>query len=72
MEDRYGPVLIQSKHPVLVRYLKWEIGIYEEVLSQLRLQDISKPELKKRYEEISGCLSDSKRVLEGIESFRSK
>lgn len=66
MEDRYGPVLIQNRHPVLVKYIKWEIGIYEEVISQLKLQDISKPKLKKRYEEVVGKLSDCKKVLEEI------
>lgn len=68
MEDRYGPVLIRSKHPVLAKYIKWEIGIYEEVVSQLKLQDISKPKLKERYEEVNDKLNDCKKILEEIES----
>ena len=68
MEDRYGPILIRRKHPVLAKYIKWEIGIYEEVVSQLKLQDISKPKLKERYEEVNDKLNDCKKILEEIES----
>ena len=42
MEDRYGPFLILNNNPVLIRYLKWEAGIYEDVLLQLKTQDMSK------------------------------
>ena len=66
MEDRYGPVLIANKHPVLCKYINWEIGIYEEVLSGLELQDISKPRLKKRYEEVKSKLNDCLEVLKEI------
>ncbi|MCH5248672.1 MAG: SAM-dependent methyltransferase [Lachnospiraceae bacterium] len=66
MADRYGPVLIANKHPVLCKYINWEIGIYEEVLSGLELQDVSKPKIKKRYEEVSERLKDCKKVLKEI------
>lgn len=64
MEDRYGPFLIRNNNPVLVRYLKWETGIYEEVLSQLKVQDMSKEKIQKRYEEVRMKLDDCLKVLE--------
>ena len=66
MEDRYGPFLIRNNNPVLVRYLKWETGIYEEVLSQLKSQDMSKEKIRERYDEVSGKLEDGLKVLEKI------
>lgn len=66
MEDRYGPFLIRNNNPVLVRYLKWETGIYEEVLLQLKTQDMSKEKIRERYDEVSGKLDDCLKVLKLI------
>lgn len=66
MENRYGPVLIKERNPVLRRYINWEIGIYEDILSKLEVQDISKPELGQRYREVSEKLSDCRKVSEII------
>lgn len=63
MEDRYGPFLIRNNNPVLVRYLKWETGIYEDVLSQLKTQDMSKEKIQKRYDEVKVKLDDCLKVL---------
>ncbi|MDE6663383.1 MAG: class I SAM-dependent methyltransferase [Lachnospiraceae bacterium] len=63
MEDRYGPFLIRNNNPVLVRYLKWETGVYEEVLSQLKVQDMSKGKIQKRYDEVKVKLDDCLKVL---------
>ncbi len=63
MEDRYGPFLIRNNNPVLVRYLKWETGIYEEVLLQLKAQDMSRDKIRKRYEEVRVKLDDCLKVL---------
>ncbi|MBD5445280.1 MAG: SAM-dependent methyltransferase [Lachnospiraceae bacterium] len=64
MEDRYGPFLIRNNNPVLVRYLKWETGIYEEVLLQLKAQDMSKEKIRVRYDEVRVKLDDCLKVLE--------
>lgn len=66
MEDRYGPLLIRNRHPVLGRYLRWEKGIYEGILNQLKHQDMSKEELRDRYEEVGSKLDDCLKVLEEI------
>lgn len=66
MEDRYGPFLIQNNNPVLVRYLKWETGIYEEVLLQLEAQDMSKEKIRERYDEVRVKLDDCLKVLKAI------
>lgn len=66
MEDRYGPFLIRNNNPVLVRYLKWETGIYEEVLLQLETQDMSKEKIRERYDEVRVKLDDCMKVLEVI------
>lgn len=66
MEDRYGPFLIQNNNPVLVRYLKWESGIYEDVLLQLKSQDMSKEKIRMRYEEVRVKQNDCLKVLEKI------
>lgn len=66
MEDRYGPFLIRNNNPVLVRYLKWETGIYEEVLLQLKTQDMSREKIRKRYNEVRVKLDDCLNVLRMI------
>lgn len=66
MEDRYGAFLIRNNNPVLVRYLKWETGIYEEVLLQLKTQDMSKEKIRVRYDEVRVKLDDCLKVLKEI------
>lgn len=63
MEDRYGPLLRKTKHPVLRRYLEREERICEEILEQLRKQGLEDAKRNFRYEEISGQLQDCRRVL---------
>lgn len=63
MEDRYGPLLLQRKHPVLYRYLEREVRICEEVLEQMRGQGTEKPEINGRYEEISRQKKNCLRVM---------
>lgn len=61
MEDRYGPILLRQKHPVLYRYLEREVRICEKILEQMRMQETEGMEENGRYEEISrqkkDCLS---------------
>lgn len=35
LEDKYGPVLLRKKHPVLQAYLEREAGIYRQILANL-------------------------------------
>ena len=36
IKDKYGPVLLRKKHPVLKAYLERETGIYRQILENLR------------------------------------
>ena len=33
--DTYGPILLRSRNPVLLDYLKWEEGVYRDILEKL-------------------------------------
>lgn len=66
MEDRYGPLLLRDRSPVLINYLNKEKSIYEEILSKLKTQDMSKPKLMERYEEVSQKLNDCIKVLKEL------
>ncbi|MCM1174783.1 MAG: class I SAM-dependent methyltransferase [Blautia sp.] len=67
MRDRYGPLLLERKHPVLYRYLEREARICDEVLEQLReheTEEAGKRDRKSgRYEEISRQKQDCIRVM---------
>ena len=63
MEDRYGPLLLQRKHPVLYRYLEREARICDEVLCQLQVQGTEGPKKSRRYEEISRQKRNCLRVM---------
>lgn len=67
MEDRYGPLLLEQKHPVLYRYLEREAHICDEVLEQLREHEteaVGKSIRKSgRYEEISRQKQNCLRVM---------
>lgn len=63
MEDKYGPLLLQKKHPVLYRYLEREKRIFEEILGQLQMQGLDNIKRSNRYEEISRQLQDCMKVL---------
>ncbi|MDE7016735.1 MAG: class I SAM-dependent methyltransferase [Lachnospiraceae bacterium] len=66
MEDRYGPLLLRKKHPVLRRYLEREIGIADAVLEQLQAQGLAGSKQRVRYEEVKAQLEDCKRVMAEI------
>ena len=63
MEDKYGPLLLQKKHPVLYRYLEREKRICEEILGQLQVQGLDDIKRSNRYEEINRQLQDCIKVL---------
>lgn len=60
MDDRYGPILLRQKHPVLYRYLEREARIYEQILEQMRMRGT---EEGGRYEEISRQKQDCLAVM---------
>lgn len=62
MEDKYGPLLLQRKHPVLYRYLEREKHLYEEVLEQLQTRNNRKQD--SRYREVKVQLQDCLKVME--------
>lgn len=63
MEDRYGPLLLQKRHPALYKYLEREARIYEDVLGQMRRQGMEKPGKSGRFEEISRQKRNCLRVM---------
>lgn len=63
MEDRYGPLLLKQKHPVLYRYLEREVCICEKILEQMRMQGTKGMEENGRYEEISRQKQDCLLVM---------
>lgn len=69
MEDRYGPLLLRRKHPLLRRYLEREIGICREVIERLQEQGLSGQKQQKRYEEVKEQLRDCLIVREEILAF---
>lgn len=66
MEDRYGPILLKKKSPVLYRYLERETRICEKISEQLRRQGLEAANRKYRYNEISKKLQDCLQVMEQI------
>ena len=63
MEDRYGPVLLAEKDPVLYRYLEREKRICTEVLESLRQHGADGKERDKRYREVEKQMQDCLRVM---------
>lgn len=63
MEDKYGPLLLQVKHPVLRRYLEREKRICEEIKEQLVKQGLENVKRNNRYAEIDEQLQDCRRIL---------
>lgn len=63
MEDRYGPLLLQRKHPVLYRYLEREVRICDKILEQMRAQGTDGPEKSGRIEAINRQKQDCLQVM---------
>lgn len=61
MEDRYGPILLQEKHPVLYRYLEREKRILEGILEQIEANERQRDE---RYAEVKEQLHDCLHVMQ--------
>ncbi|MDD6811354.1 MAG: class I SAM-dependent methyltransferase [Lachnospiraceae bacterium] len=66
MEDKYGPLLLQRKCPVLKRYLEREKCVCEEILGQLHKQGLKDQKRSERYGEINRQLEDCLKVLAEI------
>lgn len=64
MEDKYGPVLLMRKHPVLYRYLEREKRISLEVLESLQKHGAESKEREERCREVEKKLRDCLRVME--------
>ena len=64
MEDRYGALLLQRKHPVLYQYLEREKRICGEVLEQLIEQGLTGEKQKNRYQEVKIQEEDCLRIME--------
>lgn len=63
MEDRYGPVLLAQKHPILYRYLERENRICTEVLENLQKYGADSPKRDKRYKEVEQKMKDCRRIM---------
>lgn len=66
MEDRYGPVLLQKKHPVLFRYLQREAHLDKEILRQLTAIGLDEEKRRRRYQEKERQMKDCLRVLQQV------
>lgn len=64
MEDKYGALLLQRKHPVLYRYLEREKRICGEILGELRSQETDEAGQEKRYGQETGGVRREKRYRE--------
>ncbi len=63
MEDRYGPLLLRRKHPVLYRYLEREVCLCDKILEQMRAQGTEELEKSGRPEEINRQKQDCLQVM---------
>lgn len=68
LTDRYGPLLLLYGNRTLTAYLRREERIYEEILSGLRIQDLSNEKRKNRYEEVSQLLEECRMALDIVTS----
>ena len=64
LNDRYGPILLLRKDKTLLKFLKREERIYEEILDNLQKQDLSDEKRKNRYEEVHVLLEDCRKALD--------
>lgn len=65
LEDRYGPLLLRSRHPVLKQYLQKELRTKEKIRQQLEQageQEGRRREVIAQAAQISGILADWKKV----------
>ncbi len=65
MEDKYGPVLLRKKHPVLRAYLEREAGIYRQILTKLKTNGNGQGT---RQQEVMYQLGDTQAALSYFES----
>lgn len=73
LEDRYGAINLNKKTTVLLSFLSREERIYGEILESLRDNGLTDERRQDRYEQISTCLLDCRRVqavlTESVETF---
>ncbi|MCI8357310.1 MAG: SAM-dependent methyltransferase [Lachnospiraceae bacterium] len=62
MEDRYGPLLLEKRHPVLYRYLEREARLCDQIMEQMRTQGKG-GDKSGRYEEIYRQKQNCLRVM---------
>lgn len=61
-ELRYGRLLLQQRHPVLIQYLEREIATKEQILSELKTRTGEK--IQRRYTELLEEISCAREALE--------
>lgn len=64
IEDKFGPVLLKKKNPVLKELLRWEFEICEQILENLRMNG---KEAKARQQEILAKKKDIETALSCLE-----
>ena len=60
--DRFGPMLLRRRHPLLLEWLQKEESRLSALLDKLQVQD--SPEAKQRYEQLRGELGLTRKALE--------
>lgn len=66
LADRYGPFLLLNRDKTLSSFLKREMRIYGEILTELTTQGLAEEKHKKRYEEVHNLLEDCRKALDMI------
>lgn len=60
LEDRYGPILIQTRTPVFLSFLEHEAAVYEEILANLREQGLTEVKRRERYAQVEKLLEENR------------
>ncbi len=62
LEFRYGKQLLTEKHPVLLAYLRWEVQIQQDILTQLSGQPATE-QIAARIDDVKQILAQNARAL---------
>lgn len=62
LADRYGPILLHKRTPVFLSFLEREAALYEEILENLRTQELQGDKIRERYEQVEALLRDNMQV----------
>ena len=62
LQFRYGKQLLTEKHPVLLAYLRWEVQVQQDILTQLSGQPATE-QIAARIDDVKQILAQNARAL---------